>query len=230
MRKYLLLPLLMLVTVHAGGAEKIPGQKPLLLIGDKFQFIPGSWAAYRIEDKVKSESYRMYIAVLDKDKKQKPPASWMEIVVESRGNPAVVTRLLAQETPQGPGKMLKVIVQVAGYSPFNVPKKYFQGKGAEVAPTVPAQIVKRLEKRTFMAGKRQVEGWEVEAEDAKGSRTRGVVSEEVLPIGVLEAETDDVKMSLEDWGMDARTRIQGTPRAFSLWILEQIAKEISKTQ
>jgi hypothetical protein len=230
MRKSLLAPFFVLLALTASGAEKIPGQKPLLLIGDKFQFIPGSWATYRIQDKTKNESYRMYIAVLEKDKKNKPPASWMEIGVESTGNPAVVTRMLAEETPQGPGKMLKVVVQVAGYSPFNVPKKYFQGKNAEVAPTVPAQILKRLEKRTFKAGTRQVEGWEVEAEDARGSRTRGVVSEEVLPIGVLEAETDDVKMSLEDWGMDARTRIQGTPRAFSLWILEQIAKEIGKVQ
>ena len=230
MHKRLLLPLFVLIAVHAGGAEKIPGQKPLLLIGDKFQFIPGSWAAYRIQDKTKNESYRMYIAVLDKNNKQKPPASWMEIGVESAGNPAVVTRMLAEETPQGPGKMLKVIVQVAGYAPFNVPKKYFQGKDAEVAPTVPAQIVKRLEKRTFTAGTRQVEGWEVEAEDAKGSRTRGVVSEEVLPIGVLEAETVDMKMSLEEWGMDARTRIQGKPRAFFLWILEQLVKDIGKIQ
>jgi hypothetical protein len=230
MRKSLLLLMCAFCAGTAGGAEKIPGQKPLIIIGDKFQFITGSWATYQILDKAKNETYRMHIAVLERDKKQRPLSSWMEIGVESKGNPAVVTRFLAEETAQGPGKMFKVIVQVAGYSPFNVPKKYFQGKNAEVAPTVPAQILKRLEKRAFKAGSRQVEGWEVEAEDAKGARTRGVVSEEVAPIGVLEAESNDVKMTLEDFGMDARTRITGTPLPFSLWILEQIAKEMGKIQ
>jgi hypothetical protein len=230
MRRYLLLSLLVIQAATAGTAQKIPGQKPLLIIGDKFQFVAGSWASYQIQDKTKGEQYRMYIAVLERDKKKKPAASWMEIGVESKGNPGVVTRLLAEETPQGPGKMLQVIVQVEGYSPFNVPKKYFQGKNAEVAPTIPTQVLKRLEKRSFTAGNRQVEGWEVEAEGPKGARTRGVVSEEVLPIGVLEAETNDVKMSLQDWGLGARTKIQGTPRAFSLWILEQIAKELGKSK
>lgn len=228
MRRFFLIPFFLLLALNATAAEKIPGQKTLLLIDGNIQFVPGAWATYRIQDKAKGESYRMHIAILGKEKKNKPPASWMEISVESTGNPAVVTRILAEETPQGPGKMLKVVVQVAGYSPFNVPKKYFQGKNAEVAPTVSTQILKRLEKRTFVVGARQVEGWEVEAEDAKGSRTRGSVSEEVLPIGVVEVDSGEVKMSLEDWGLDARTRIQGTPRAFSLWILEQIAKEIGK--
>jgi hypothetical protein len=228
MRKFWIMPFLLLLFPPGSAAQKMPGQKPLIVIGDQFQFTPGSWATYQIHDKRKNESYRMYISILEPDKKKRPAASWMEIGIESKGNPAVMTRLLAEQTPQGPGKMLKVIVQVEGYSPFNVPKKYFQGKEAEVTPTVRPQVIKKLEKRTFSAANRQVEGWEIEAEVPQGARTRGIVSEEVLPIGVLEVENDDIKMSLEDWGMGAGTRIKGTPRSFTIWILEQIAKEMGK--
>jgi hypothetical protein len=171
----------------------------------------------------------MYIATLDREKKRRPPASWMEIGVESQANPAVVTRFLAEETKQGPGKLLKVIVQVSGYSPFNVPKKYFEGSDAQVSPTVSAQVVKSLEKRSVSAGKRRVEAWEVEAEDSRGSRTRAIVSDEVFPIGLVEAENGDIRMELLEWGKDASTRITGRPRAFALWILEQIANEMGKT-
>jgi len=64
MRKNLLAPFFVLLALTASGAEKIPGQKPLLLIGDKFQFISGSWATYQIQDKAKNESCWMYISVL----------------------------------------------------------------------------------------------------------------------------------------------------------------------
>jgi hypothetical protein len=213
---------------QAAKADKMPGQKPLMLIGDTFQFTPGAWGSYRIQDKAKNESYRMVISILDKEKKQKSGTSWMEVEVETKDNPTVVTRFLAEETPQGPGKLLKVIVQVQGYAPFNVPGKYFKGKNAEVGATVPAQIVRRLEKKSFPAAGRPVTGWEVEAEDQKGKRCRAVVSEEIAPIGIFEAETDEVKMSLIDWGAGAHTRITGTPRNFTIWILEQMANEMSK--
>jgi hypothetical protein len=227
---HLILPLILLIPFQGNQAQKLPGQRPLLIVGDQFQFTPGSWASYRIEDKKKNEPYRMRISILERDKKKRPAASWMEIAVESRGNPTVVTRLLAEETPQGPGKIHQVIVQAEGYSPFNVPKKYFQGKNAEVNAPIPVQVLQKLERRTVTIGKRAVQAWDVEARDQSGERTRAIVSEEVLPIGIVEAENSDIKMSLADWGLDARTQIKGRPRAFSIWILEQLMNGLGKSK
>jgi hypothetical protein len=227
---HLMLALLVLFASPQNQAQKLPGQRPLLFVGDQFQFTAGSWASYQIQDKKKNELYRMVISVLERDKKKKPASSWMEIAVESKDNPSVVTRMLAEETPQGPGKIHQVIVQAEGYSPFNVPKKYFQGKNAEVNHPVPVQILQRLERRTVQVGKRSVTAWDVEAKDEREERTRAIVSEEVLPIAIVEAENSDVKMSLEDWGLDAKTRIKGKPRAFSIWIIEQIFNEMGKSK
>jgi hypothetical protein len=225
---YVALFVLLLFSQTSLGAEKIPGQKSIIVLGDSFQFIPGSWGSYRIMDKERNESYRMYFAILPREKKQKASASLMEVEVESRNNPNVITRFLADETPQGPGSLLNVVVQVQGYAPFTVPKKYFTGKNAQVAPIIPAQTVKRLEKKSRTISNRQVEVWEVEAEDAKGIRTRAVVSEQIAPIGLVEAENPQIQMTLEDWGSGAVTRITGKPRSFTLWILEQIADGIGK--
>jgi hypothetical protein len=54
------------------------------------------------------------------------------------------------------------------------------------------------------------------------------VSLQVLPITVVSAETDDMRMTLNDWGVGATTRIEGEPIGFTLWIMEQIANGLSK--
>jgi hypothetical protein len=222
------LVLLPIASLVATAAEKIPGQRPLMIVGETFQFIPGAWGRYTILDKQRNESYRMYISILPREKKQKTGTSWMEIEVETRDTPKVVTRFLAEETPCGPGRLQKVIVQVQGYAPFNVPKKYFTGDDAQVSPVIPAQTLKRADKSLRPVAGRQVTAWEVEAEDAGGNRTRAIVSEEVPPIGIVAAENNDILMSLEDWGTGAVSRVSGTPRSFTVWILEQIAKEMGK--
>lgn len=220
--------LVLLVLPWPAAAQQIPGQKPWIVVAERFQFTPGAWASYEVTDKVAREVYRLYVATLEREKKQRRPASWMEIGVESADNPAVVTRLLAEETVEGPGKLLKVIVQVAGYAPFTVPKKYFEGEHAQVSPARTVEIARTLERRTVAVGSREIDAWEVEARDTSGAALHAVVSERVLPIGVVEAESDAMRMVLLDWGTDARTKISGAPRPFTLWILEHIANEMGK--
>lgn len=225
----ILAALVLLVLPSPAGAQQIPGQRPWVVVAERFRFTPGAWATYEVTDKAAREAYRLYIATLEREKKQRRPASWMEIGVESADNPAVVTRLLAEETVEGPGKLLKVIVQAAGYAPFKVPKKYFEGEHAQVSPARTAQIAGTIDRRAVRVGSREIDAWEVEARDASGATLRAVVSETVLPLGVVEAESDDMRMVLLDWGTDARTKISGAPRPFTLWILEQIANEMGKT-
>ncbi len=228
MRRPLLSPALLLLAAPVlTAAADVPGQKPLLIVEGAFRFVSGSWARYNLRDKAKQEDYSMQIAILDQIAKKDKKYWWMEISVEMPKNPEVVTRILVEETPDGPGDMADAIVQVAGYAPFTVPKKYYQAKDKQIVPPVPAHVVRRLEKKTFTRQGRSLAALEVEAQDADGNAVRAVVSEELPPIAVCTAETRDLAMDLVDWGGGARTRISGTPRSFYLWIFEQIGEGLS---
>jgi hypothetical protein len=220
----------LLAGLAAGGMllaeEKVPGQKPLVIIADTFQFVPGAWARYNVYDKEKKEAYDLYFAVLGREEKDGQACAWIEVDVRIKDQPRVVTRFLALETPQGPGDVKNVIVQVEGYSPFTVPKKFLkpdQGKG-QVAQLKPARVVKKLERRAVGPVGRRVQAWVVEAVTDDGQEVKAVVSEELPPIALYEAESPALRMTAVDWGLGARTRITGEPVPFWLWLMEQVEK------
>jgi hypothetical protein len=227
---------LLALTGHAADkTPPIPGQKPLLVIGDSFRFVEGSWAKYRILDKTKNETYLMELSILGQEqkkvRKKLTTFRWMEVRVEMPKNPVVVTRFLADETPQGPGELQDVIVQVEGYSPFSVPKKFYKEnkKGNPgVMQVKPVQGVKNVEKRIVEHKGERIEVIDVEAVDADGRPLRASVSEALPPIGLFSAETADIKMDLEDQGLNAKSRITGTPMNFYLWVISQVADGLSE--
>jgi len=45
---------------------------------------------------------------------------------------------------------------------------------------------------------------------------------------VVMAETDEVGMYLDNWGMQAKSRIEGTPMNFYLWLMMQIGDGLTK--
>ena len=214
----------------AGGAlaADIQGQKPFMFIGDTFQFAPGAWTSYYIHDKAKNEHYIMHMATLERTKQDGKPCSWMEIEMLPENGPAVVTRLLVEETKQGPGDLQDVIVQVKGYSPFTVPRKYYEGENKEVGEFRTTQITKRIVRRTFQLSGRSISAWEVEAVDDKGNISEAIVSEQILPIGVIMAETNQVGMYLKDWGMSAKSKIDGAPMNFYLWLMMQVGAGLTQ--
>jgi hypothetical protein len=225
---FLILILVCFTFLNLSAEDKIPGQRPVLMIKDTFKFVPGSWADYAIVDKIKKETYRMYIATLEREIVKNVPCSWLEIEMEMKDQPIVVTKILAEETKDGPGKIMKAIIQVQGYSPFSVPNKYMEGTDKQVAPFDAAQIVKRLEQKTIVHKGKTISAVVVEAEDSKGEKTAATVSLELLPIAVYDAETNDMKMSVNDWGGGAKSKIKGTPVSFTLWIIEQIANGLTE--
>ena len=225
------LSLLVLILISFPGAvlaADIQGQKPVMFVGDTFQFVPGAWASYYVHDKGKNEHYLMHMATLEKLKQDGKQCSWMEIEMLPESGPSVVTRLLVEETKQGPGDLLEVIVQVKGYSPFTVPKKYYEGENKEVGEFHTTQIAKRIARRTFDLSGRSIAAWEVEAVDDKGNKTEALVSEQVLPIGLVLAETSQANMYLKDWGVNAKSRIDGTPMNFYLWLMMQIGAGLTQ--
>ena len=200
----------------------------MLVFDNTFQFITGSWADYTYFDKQKNELTRIYFSILERETIKNAPYIWMEIEAEMKDTPVVVTRVLVEETNAGPGKIDQAIVQVQGYSPFKVPKKYLEGQDQQVGEFKPAHIVKKLDSRKITQAGKTIDVLAVEAENDKGEKVTAMVSVQILPIALYEAETSDLKMTAVDWGGGARTKIEGEPIPFFLWIIEQAATALTK--
>jgi len=210
-------------------AEKIQGQKQMMIVDDAFQFVPGSWGDYTIRDKKKKESYHFVFSVLKNERVAGKDCAWMEIKIDMKGKPSVLTRVLMEKTAKGPGEALKAIVQIAGFDPFTVPEKYLkEGKEKQVAPTRKYNVVKRLRQRKILFNGRTVTLWEVEAESADQHRVTAWVSNDIPPLGVFKVDIPEFGMYLNDWGTGAKSEIKGTPMNFYLWIAQQIGSAISK--
>ena len=206
----------------------IEGQRPMMVIGDVFHFTPGSWAVYYITDRVKNERYRMYISVLEKEARNGKPCSWMEVEVTPESSSPVASRFLVEETKDGPGELLDVVVQVKGTQPFTVPRQLYEGKEREIGQFQGSYVAKRVGKKTVTVNNRSVPAWEVEATDKKGRKIKALVSEETPPLGIVTAETEKTDVSLDSWGMDAKSRISGAPINFYLWLAMQLGRGLVK--
>jgi hypothetical protein len=92
-RSTIVLGAVLSVLVSAAFAQKenVPGQRALPVLKDGFKFIPGTWTAYDVLDKAKNETYRMKIAALAKETVAGKPYSWLEIELEMKDAPSVVT-------------------------------------------------------------------------------------------------------------------------------------------
>ncbi|HET6490469.1 MAG TPA: hypothetical protein VFG28_11995 [Syntrophales bacterium] len=213
-----------------GQSAEIRGQRPMMIVGDTFQFTPGAWASYFIHDREKMEYYKMYIATLERLTCEEKSCSWMEVGVTPEKDAAVVTRFLVEETRSGPGEIFDVVVQVQGYSPFTVPKSFYKGDAADkdVGNFRGAAVAKRITQRIIPIGGRTVNTWDVEAVDAKGGVMNALISEEVAPIGVVLAESPLFGMYLSDWGNGAKSRIEGTPVNFYVWLMMQMGGGLSR--
>jgi hypothetical protein len=220
--------LFLLTGALSAQQENIPGQKKLPILQDGFRFVPGTWTTYSILDKTKNETYTMTIAALTKETIQGKPYSWLEIEIEMKDAPAVVTSILTEETGQGPGRIEKAVVQVRGMSPFTIPRKYLEGQDQTVGEFKPAHIVRKLENRKIILAGKAIDVLAVEAENDKGEKVSAQVSLQILPIVIYEADTVDLKMTALDFGEGAKTKIEGLPLPFALWILEQVASGLTK--
>ncbi|HNU84522.1 MAG: hypothetical protein QM256_10635 [Pseudomonadota bacterium] len=219
---------LVAVTAPAPCGAEVKGQRPMMIVEDVFQFTPGAWSDYLIHDRSKQEYYRMSIATLERLDRNGKPCSWMEIGVTPEKEPPVVTRLLVEQTKTGPGEIYEVIVQVRGYAPFTVPESFFRGEDKDVGNVKSTAVAKRIERRVIPVAGRSVRAWDVEAVDAAGDVTAALVSEEVAPIGVILAESPQVDMVLSDWGTGAKSKIEGTPVNFYVWLMMQMGDALTK--
>ena len=221
--------LLLLGFSALAGQESIPGQRPLLLLDNAFQFISGSWADYTYFDKQKNESTRLYFSILDRETVKNAPYIWMEIEAAVKDAPVVVTRVLIEEKKAGPFRIDQAIVQVQGYSPFSVPQKYLEGQDQQVGQFQTAHIVSQLAQQVIEHNGKKINAITAEAATDKGDKMSITYSLELPPIAVYQAENKDFRLSINDWGMDAKSKINGPPESFLLWVMEQVNNAISKS-
>jgi hypothetical protein len=212
----------------AAQDQKIPGQAQLPILQDGFKFVPGTWTSYSVFDKAKNETYALKFSALQRETIKGRSYSWLEIEIEMKDTPSVVTSILAEETGQGPGRIEKAIVQVKGMSPFTVPRKYLEGQDQTVGEFKPARIVRKLESRKAVCGGKTIDVLAVEAEDDQGGKVTAQVSLQLPPITVYEAETAEIKMTALDFGGGAKTKIDGLPLPFALWLIEVTADALTK--
>jgi len=227
----LLVPMFLIMTTPVFPSDSaIPKQTSMIVLKDTFRFVPGTWAEYTVFDKEKNESSRLYIAALKREIVGDRSGIWLEIEAEAKDSPIVVTDIFAEETADGPGKIFKAVIQVKGMSPFIVPKKYLEGEDRTVGTTETAQIIKRLEQKRIVHKGRTIETLLVEALDKEGKLMTAAVSAQIPPIAIYAAETDDVRMTLNDWGVGAGSRIEGEPIGFTFWLIEQIVNGMGKKE
>ncbi len=215
-------------TLSSAADQSIPGQLPLMVVGDQFQYVHGSWAKYRLRDKRRNETSALSIAILAREKKKGVVGSWMEIGVEMQGQPRVLTRFLAEETPQGPGRLLKAVVDVEGFGPFSIPKSFLSGDKQQVGRTEAVRPVRKMERHPWTRAGKTVSALDIEALDDQDRPVAVLFSEEVPPLGLLHVDSPDVEMDVVDWGLGAESQIKGHPASFYIWLIKQVGKAMSQ--
>jgi hypothetical protein len=204
------------------GPDPMQGQKPVPIVGSEFRFVPGSWGVYTLKNVADKQEYQMRFSILDQVKQRKGKAYWMEIEIESADNPTVITRMLVPDTGNGPGDPTKAYVQIDGYRPFEIPRKYLRpdpkAKQEPVGQFIPFELVGDPETKTLQWKGRSLEATTVEATDEQGRSTTVVASLDAPPLGIVKLNSPDVKMELLDWGDGAATRITGKPVGLWRWV------------
>lgn len=222
--------------VWSAGSEDVKGQVPLMVVKGHYNFVPGAWAEYNVTDLKNDKKYRMRFCTLEKTVYEGQKAAWIEVKVsptgksKAKGDPKVVTKILAVDTPNGPGKVLEVIVQVQGYDPFTVPESFFADQGGDAADIQAIDPGAEAREITVRFKKKQIKMKAIEAKgkDEQGRPVLAWVSEKIPPLGIIKAETADVKMTIQNWGLHARSQITGEPMNFYVWIAAQVGKALSE--
>ena len=193
------------------------------MLGQEFRFVPGSWGVYKLTGKEGAGEHKMYFAVLDEVKQRKGKKTyWMEIEVYTNDQPAVVTRILVPDTGEGPGDAQKAYVQIAGYRPFEVPRKYLKPnpkkKQEGVGQFMKYDLSGEPEEKDLQWKGRTLKATTVEARDSEGRPTEVTVSLEAPPLCIVKLDSPDAKMELLDWGTGAKTKIVGKPVGMWRWV------------
>jgi len=209
------------VWAAAPAQDPMGGQQAVPMMEDEFQFIPGTWGLYKLTPQEGSES-QMRFSVMEEVRQRRGRAFWVEIEIASSTNPTVVTRVLLPETESGPGDAKKAYVQIEGYRPFEVPRKYLrpnQKKKQEgVGEFTKFKTLGEPEEKTVEWKGRTLQATVVKSRDQDGNPVTVTISKEAPPLSILMMDSSAVGMELLDWGTGAETQLTGKPIGLWRWV------------
>lgn len=239
-KRFICLAVLMICIFAApawsAGSEDVQGQVPLVVVKGSYNFVPGAWAEYWVKDKKLDKEYRLRFCSLEKTVYEDQKAAWIEVKVspvgksKAKGDPKVITKILTVDTPDGPGKVLEVIVQPQGFDPFIVPESFFADQGGDAADFQTIDPEAQAREITVRFKKKQIKmkAIEVKGKDKAGREVKAWVSEKVPPLGLIKAQTADMEMTIQNWGLHGSSQIKGEPMNFYIWIAAQVGKALSE--
>ncbi len=211
------------------GAPPMPAYPAPIVVGDMFQFVEGAWAEYEILDKAEDTTFTLRMSVLDVEQVRRTwlsrsrPYRWLEFAIDMPGEPQVVVKYLARETAEGPGEPHEIIIQVPDYeNPIRLGRMWLRNNEEEIVNTELVWSHHRADEEMITHAGRTFSAWRVQAEAEDGTTVVAIVSEELPPFGLYFTETPEQRMTLRDWGMDARSTITGEPLGLSRWIARQV--------
>jgi len=212
-----------------GETQAGAGQPAMMMVGEVFQFIPGTWAEYELFDLGAEKTFTMRVSMLESEQVRRRLFSrrrtyhWMEIAITQPDEPRVTVKVLAQETPEGPGEQHEAVVQVEGFeNPIRLSRRRLAKSDDEILSTGLTWVQTQLGKEEMTHLGRTFTAWTLQAEDAEGRTMSAVVSEDLPPFGLYQVETPEMRMVLTDWGTGATSAIEGRPLGLCRWILKQI--------
>lgn len=125
------------------AAQTIKAQKPVVMIGDVFQFNEGSWATYTLHDK-KTDAYNsVTLSILESVQRDGRDCAWMEVEIETERE-LIATRLLTEKTKTGPGEVFEAVVGAYGMAPFIIPQAKLKDVKGLMPPLLAGRVVKRV--------------------------------------------------------------------------------------
>lgn len=201
------------------GAEPAHQQTPVPLMGSAFQFVPGTWGRYSLSNRVDGQAYMMRFSVLDEVRRRGAKSYWIEVEIFTNEQPVVVTRMLVPDTGRGPGEVQQAVVQVAGFPPFDVPRRHLRsdspkadGQFLNYETAVPAT------ESTLEWKGRTIKTQTISALKEQSAPARIVLSADAPPLCIVELDTAEAQMELLDWGTGAQSAITEKPTGLIRWL------------
>lgn len=211
------------------SSAPMPGHPPPIIIGDVFQFVEGAWAEYEVLDKTDNSTFMLRMAILGQEQARSSMFSrrrtyrWLEIDVNIPDEPRAIINYLARETSDGPGEPNEMILQIEGFrDPIRFGRMWMRSSDEPVVDTEYEWTRQDVGEEVITHGDRSFTAWRVQSEAEDGTTVEAVVSEELPPFGLYFVETNDQRMSLQDWGMGAQSSITGEPIGLTRWIARQM--------
>ncbi|MCF7838499.1 MAG: hypothetical protein K9N49_07695 [Candidatus Marinimicrobia bacterium] len=212
------------------GAPPRPSHPPPIIVGDMFQFVEGAWAEYDILDKIQDRTLILRMSILGQEQVRRSLFSrrrayrWLEFDVQMPDEPRVVVKYLARETAQGPGEPHEMILQIEEYeNPIRLGRRWLQGnEEEEFVDSDYVWIRQQAGEERITHGGRTFSAWRVQSQAEDGITVEAIVSDELPPFGLYFAETPEQRMTLRDWGTEARSAITGEPLGLARWIFRQV--------